>query len=57
MTMEGWVNCNQLGFETSRDGILEDNEVYLDFMKRLSEYINKEFDPKSQIKEIELRLS
>jgi hypothetical protein len=50
--VEGWVNCNQLGLETSRDGILEDHEVYLDFMKKLIEYINKEFDPKSQIKEI-----
>jgi hypothetical protein len=49
--VEGWVNCNLLGLETSRDGILEDNEVYLDFMTKLMEYINK-FDPKSQIKEI-----
>ena len=52
---EGWVNCNQLELETSRDGILEDNDVYPDFMKKLIQHLDKEFEKKSEAKQREPR--
>jgi hypothetical protein len=52
---EGWINCNQLELETSRDGILEDNDVYSDFMKKLVQHLDKEFEKKSEAKQREPR--
>jgi len=48
--VEGWINCNQLELETSRDGILEDNDFYLDFMEKLVHHLDKEFEKKSEFK-------
>jgi hypothetical protein len=51
--VEGWVNCNQLELETSRDGILEDNDIYSDFLKRLKSYLHPRFKQKSELRQME----
>jgi hypothetical protein len=33
--VEGWINCDQLEAESSRDGILEGNDVYTQFNSKL----------------------
>ncbi|MDQ6864375.1 MAG: hypothetical protein M3044_11180 [Thermoproteota archaeon] len=53
--VEGWVNCNQLELETSRDGLLEDNDVHSDFMKQLMQHLDREFEKKSELKQREPR--
>jgi len=43
--VEGWVNCDELELTTSRDGINSDeNTVYPEFMSRLRQYLNENFD-------------
>ena len=55
--VEGWVNCNQLDLETSREGILEDNNIYEDFTKGLMQLLEKEFERKSESKDSQPRSS
>ncbi|MDQ6667532.1 MAG: hypothetical protein M3Y53_04800, partial [Thermoproteota archaeon] len=50
--VEGWINCDQLELESSRDGILEGNDIYSDFLKKLSRHLDDNFEKKSEIKEI-----
>jgi hypothetical protein len=47
--------CNQLELETSRAGIIEDNDVYAGFMNGLMQHLEEQFDKKSEIKEREPR--
>lgn len=48
--VEGWVNCDNLELETSRDEIYEGNEIYVEFMKKLMQYLEENFEKKSEIK-------
>jgi hypothetical protein len=53
--VEGWINCDQLELETSRDDILEDNDIYSDLMKRLMPYLHVRFKKKSEFRQMESR--
>jgi hypothetical protein len=45
--VEGWINCDDLELTTSRDGISTDeNTIYAEFMKKLREYLSKNFEPR-----------
>ena len=53
--VEGWLNCDKLDPDTSRDGILEGSEIYAEFMKKLKQYLEKNFDKKSENKDKEIK--
>lgn len=53
--VEGWLNCNSLDLETSRDGIYEGNEIYIEFINSLRNYLDKNYEIKSQPKEKEVK--
>jgi hypothetical protein len=49
--VEGWVNCDALDLDTSRDAIYEGNEIYIEFIEKLLGYLEKNFDKKSENKD------
>jgi hypothetical protein len=49
--VEGWVNCDALILETSREGIYEGNAIYIEFIEKLFQYIDKHYDKKSENKD------
>ena len=49
--VEGWVNCDALDLDTSRDGIYEGNAIYIEFIEKLFRYLEKNFDKKSENKD------
>jgi Histidine kinase-, DNA gyrase B-, and HSP90-like ATPase len=49
--VEGWLNCDSLELETSRDGIYEGSELYVEFIEKLMKYLEKNFDKKSENKD------
>jgi Histidine kinase-, DNA gyrase B-, and HSP90-like ATPase len=55
--VEGWVNCDALELETSRDGIYEGTERYVEFIEKLMRYLEENFDKKSENKDKEIKSS
>ena len=55
--VEGWVNCDALELETSRDGIYEGSERYVEFIEKLMRYLEENFDKKSENKDKEIKSS
>ena len=53
--VEGWVNCDALELETSRDGIYEGSERYVEFIEKLMRYLEENFDKKSENKDKEIK--
>ena len=49
--VQGWVNCDALDLDTSRDGIYEGNAIYIEFIEKLFRYLEKNFDKKSENKD------
>jgi hypothetical protein len=52
--VEGWINCDALELETSRDGIYEGSELYVEFIEKLMKYLDQNFDKKIQTKDKEV---
>ena len=48
--VEGWINCDALGLDTSRDRIYEGNAIYIEFIEKLLRYLEKNFDKKLENK-------
>jgi hypothetical protein len=55
--VEGWVNCDALDLDTSRDALYEGNEMYIEFIEKLLGYFEKKFDKKSENKDKEIKSS
>ena len=41
--VEGWINCDALELETSRDGLYEGSKLYLEFIEKLMKYLRRKF--------------
>ena len=55
--VEGWVNCDALDLDTSRDAIYEGNERYVEFIEKSMSYLEENFDRKSENKDKEIKSS
>lgn len=53
--VQGWLNCDILDLLTSRDGLYEGSNVYAEFMKKLLEHLDNNFEKKSQPEEREIK--
>ena len=53
----GWINCDDLVLQPSREGVYEGNEIYEEFMKKLIEYLDRNFERKSEGEEKRVRSS
>jgi hypothetical protein len=55
--VEGWINCDDLVLQPSREGVYEGNEIYEEFMRKLIENLDKNFERKSEGEEKRVRSS
>lgn len=53
--VQGWINCDYLGLEASRDGIYEGNEIYAEFIQKLIQYLDENYDRKSESKDKDVK--
>jgi hypothetical protein len=49
--VQGWINCDYLKLEASRDGIYEGNEIYAELIQKLIQYLDENYDRKSESKD------
>jgi Histidine kinase-, DNA gyrase B-, and HSP90-like ATPase len=49
--VEGWLNCDHLEPRTDRDGLLEGSELYVEFYKELMQYLEENFEKRSESKD------
>ena len=49
--VEGWINCDVLELETSRDGLYEGSSLYSEFIEKLLKHIDQNFDKRSENKD------
>ena len=55
--VEGWINCDDLVLQPSREGVYEGNEIYEEFMKKLIANLDRNFERKSEGEEKRVRSS
>jgi hypothetical protein len=55
--VEGWINCDHLEPRTDRDGLYEGNELYVEFYKKLIQYLEENFEKKSQSQDKDIKSS
>jgi hypothetical protein len=53
--VQGWINCDYLELEASRDGIYEGNEIYAEFIQKLIQYLDENYDRKSESKDKDVK--
>jgi hypothetical protein len=49
--VEGWINCDYIEPRTDRDGLLEGDELYVEFYKKLMPYLEENFEKRSESKD------
>jgi hypothetical protein len=53
--VQGWINCDYLELEASRDGIYGGNEIYADFIQKLIQYLDENYDRKFEGKDKDVK--
>jgi hypothetical protein len=53
--VQGWLNCDGLDLATSRDSIFEGNDRYIEFMNKLMQHLDENFEKKLQSKDKDVK--
>jgi hypothetical protein len=53
--VEGWINCDDLELDTSREGLYEDGQAYIELMNKLYKHLDQNYDKKSEDKNNSVR--
>jgi hypothetical protein len=53
--VQGWINCDYLELEASRDRIYEGNEIYAELIQKLIQYLDEHYDRKSESKDEDVK--